>query len=211
MTLDAETMEFLELEFPEKSRDELEHAFGWVFEESRFRDEKDYFRADENQRMRDSRMAAFKSAIEGINALPANAKPKQIKAILRNLNEDDLERFTSGVDIESTSLEKIRTELLNEMDCTRIWYRDNPINGGLNVPTDLIAKAVKYAFHELEVDARYGGKKHKYAPPSTRYGRVVKHALYHHDSPVHWRHPTQRNADKKQTIKYKTCRPKKPD
>ncbi|MBS9717244.1 hypothetical protein ACFFUT_05640 [Pseudohalocynthiibacter aestuariivivens] len=213
MTLDAETMEFLELEFPEKSRDELEHAFGWVYEESRFRDEEDQFRDDGNKMARTERITAFENVIEDINTWPSfgHLLGLSVMAILKNLNKDDFKGIISSVDIESASLEDIRKELLIRMDCINIWYKGNPINGGLNVPADLIAKAVKYAFNELEIDAHYGGKKHKSAPPSTSYGRVVKHALYHHDSPVHWRHPTQRNADKKQTIRYKTCRPKKPD
>jgi len=187
MTLEAETLVFLEKEFPSTNKGELEAAFGWIYEEGSFGTE-------ETAEERRTRRNKIQAAIEELTTLSGDGWKAEAEEIV-----NDRSRKAKAVGIEALTADdptpnSVADELSNYLDCVEIWHRNHPKTGGKRVVADLIAQAVKDVFCNLGRRATFGqspdGKS-----PSTSYGRVVEDVLDFHGDPTHWRRPTQRHAD----------------
>jgi len=195
MTLDPQTLKFLKGVIKDKEVSELEEAFGWVYEKNRFGEEED-------AKTRKANISSLERTIAELRLMPEDADLRSIREICGKLPYDAQNHVNSSFDLESVGPIIVADCIENYKEMIRAWYKCNPISGGKNVVANAIANAVRLAFDDLKIPARDGraidGKS-----PSTRFGRVVKDALFFHGSKAQWQQPTKRYADKKQRVKLK--------
>lgn len=168
-SLPKNVVQFLAEQFPEQDLNDLRDAFGpayltpyqstppkWRWEE---RKEDLLQLSDEIERI------GLDAALVG--------RAKEIQEILQ--------RIPPAVDPRKGAADWLR----DHAELESAWHRCNPKTGGTDPMDHIVGDLVRLAFEDLNLPITFG-KNPINGGPSTRFGRVIEHALLHNGSEAHW-------------------------